>query len=54
MYERITSEQELAVSNILQSQEKLTFGSAKEEDFDPDASFSKEDLQLFDDINCWL
>ena len=40
MYERITSEQELAVSNILQSQEKLTYGSAKEEDFDADASFS--------------
>ena len=52
MYERVTSEQELVVSNILQSQEKLTYRSAKEEEFDPDTSFSKEDLQLFDNIKC--
>lgn len=53
MYERVTSEQELAVSNILQSQEKVTYSqSAKEVEFDPDASFSTEDLELFDDIYC--
>ena len=54
MYERITPEQELAVSKILQSQEKPAYTSAKKDDFDPDSSFSTEDLKIFDDIYCWL
>ena len=49
MYERITPEQELAVSKILQSQEKLAYTSAKKDDFD---RFSTKDLKLFDDIYC--
>ena len=52
MYERITPEQELAVSKILQSREKPAYTSAKKDDFDPDSSFSTENLKIFDDIYC--
>ena len=54
MYERVTLDQELAVSRILHSQEKITYNSmaTQSDDFDPDATFSEEDLKLFEDVQC--
>ena len=61
MYEQVTPHQDLAVSRILQSEEKLSFKVAKQSvntelandgDIDYDVSFSKEDLQIFEDVDC--
>ena len=57
MYERMTPQQDLAVSKILQSEQKLSFKEAKQgidvkkEDTDYDISFSKEDLDIFEDVH---
>ena len=57
MYERMTPQQDLAVSKILQSERKLSFKEAKQgidvnkEDTDYDISFSKEDLDIFEDVH---
>ena len=53
----MTPQQDLAVSKILQSEQKLSFKEAKQgidvnkEDMDYDISFSKEDLDIFEDVH---
>ena len=57
MYERMTPQQDLAVSKILQSNKKLSFKAATQSvnngDTDYDSSFSKEHLQIFEEVDCW-
>ena len=56
MYERMTPQHDLAVSKILQSDKKLTFKAATQSvsngEIDYDSSFSNEDLQIFEEVNC--
>ena len=53
----MTPQQDLAVSKILQSEQKLSFKEAKQgidvnkEDTDYGISFSKEDLDIFEDVH---
>ena len=62
MYERVTPAQDLAVSKILHSTSKVLYNPSgnptasssctNENEVDPDASFSAEDLNIFDSIMC--
>ena len=56
MYERVTPQQNFAVSKILQSDKKVTFKAATKSvndgDIDYDSSFSKEDLEIFEEVDC--
>ena len=57
MYERVTPDQDLAVSRILHSTSKILYEPITHtqpvvEDFDPDASFSAQDLAICDSIVC--
>ena len=57
MYEWMTPQQDLAISKILQSEQKLPFKAAKQgidvnkEDMDYDLSFSQEDFDIFEDVH---
>ena len=57
MYEQMTPQQDLAISKILQSEQKLPFKAAKQgtdvnkEDTDYDLSFSQADLDIFEDVH---
>ena len=54
VYERITPEQNLAVSKILHSETKISYKEAKaasssnQQSFNPDLSYSAEDLEFFE------
>ena len=62
MYERVTPDQDLAVSKILHSTSKVLFKPISKrttsaslpvdenDNFDPDASFSAEDLEIVDSV----
>ena len=54
VYERITPEQDLAVSKILHSETKISYKAAKAistvQSFDPDLSYSDEHLKLFEQL----
>ena len=53
----MTPQQDLAISKILQSEQKLPFKAAKQgidvnkEDMDYDLSFSQEDFDIFEDVH---
>lgn len=59
MYEQMTPQQDLAISKILQSEQKLPFKAAKQlkgidvnkKDTDYDLSFSQADLDIFEDVH---
>lgn len=58
MYERVTPDQDLAISQILHSLSKLAYApvskpntSTLQPDFDPDASFSAKDLEIIDSVH---
>ena len=59
MYERVTPDQDLAISHILHSSSKVLNEPASkptthtsQANFDPDASFSAEDLKIVNSISC--
>ena len=58
MYERMTPQQDLAVSKILHSDRKFTCKAAtrcvSNGDIDYDSSFSHKNLQVFEEVDCSL
>ena len=56
VYERVTPEQDQAVSRILHSDTAISYKAAKaastDQSFNPDLSYSDEDLKLFEQLEC--